>query len=117
MGDIELKRIRVKSGGIAISVKSPIETTCLFTVQLPGVTKNGVTLSQDFTVPPGTDNDLSVVNGFVDMAGYELDLRGPNQGSFNIIQSKMTVKSDPNGQTVNVSNLDTLRFVFEMNDW
>lgn len=116
MGDIELKRIRVKSGGVAISVKSPIETTCLFTVQLPGVTKNGVTLSQDFTVPPGSDNNLSVVNGFVDMAGYELDLRGPGQGSFNIIQSKMTVKSDPNGQTVNVSNLDTLRFVFEMND-
>ncbi|ASS48150.1 MAG: hypothetical protein A3D31_00310 [Candidatus Fluviicola riflensis] len=116
MGDIELKRIRVKSGGVSISVKSPIETTCLFTVQLPGVTKNGVTLTQDFTVPPGSDNNLSVVNGFVDMAGYELDLRGASQGSFNRIQSKMTVKSDPNGQTVNVSNLDTLRFVFTMND-
>ncbi|HLP55998.1 MAG TPA: hypothetical protein VK151_13265 [Fluviicola sp.] len=116
MGDIQLKKIRVKSGGVSIQVKSPVETTCLFTVQLPGVTKNGVTLSQNFTVPPGTDNDLSVVNGFVDLTGYELDLRGASQGSFNRIQSKMIVKSDPAGQAVYVSNQDTLRFVFEMND-
>lgn len=116
MGDIELKRIRVKSGGVSISVKSPIETTCLFTVQLPGVTKNGMTLSQEFTVPAGSDNELSVVNGFVDLAGYELDLRGASQGSFNRIQSKMIVESDINGQTVYVSNLDTLRFVFGMKD-
>jgi hypothetical protein len=116
MGDIELKRIRVKSGGVSISVKSPIETTCLFTVQLPGVTKNGIMLSQEFTVPAGSENELSVVNGFVDLAGYELDLRGASQGSFNRIQSKMIVESDINGQTVYVSNLDTLRFVFGMKD-
>ncbi|MDH4471850.1 MAG: hypothetical protein QE487_04535 [Fluviicola sp.] len=116
MGDIQLKKIRVKSGGVKIIAKSPIETTCLFTIQLPGVTKNGVTLTQNLTVPQGSDDNLSVVNGFVDLAGYELDLRGETQGSFNLIQSKMTVKSDPNGQVVNLSNLDTVRFSFIMQD-
>lgn len=116
MGDIELKKIRVKKGGIAISVQSPIETKTYFTVELPGVTKNGITLQQDFVAPAGTNANPGQVNGYVDLSGYEMDLRGASLGSFNKIQSKMLVKSDPDGPTVTVGNQDSVKFLFTMND-
>jgi len=116
LGDIELKEIRVKSGGIAISVLNPVATKTFFTVELPGVTKNGVTLSQEFIAPAGTNANPGQVNGFVDLTGYKMDLRGANQGSFNRIQSKMLVKSDPNGPSVTVGNMDSVKFLFTMND-
>lgn len=116
LGEVELKKIRVKSGGIEITVKNPIGTKAFFTVELPGVTKNGATLTQQMVAPAGTLPNPGVVTDFVDLSGYEMDLRGPDYGSFNIIRSKMHVASDPNGPSVIVTNLDSVRFVFRMND-
>jgi len=116
MGDVELKKVRVKSGGIMISVRNPIETKCFFTVELPGVTKYGANLTQNFTAPAGTNANPSSTTGYVDLSGYDMDLRGIDLGSFNIIQSKMLVTSDPNGPTVNINNQDSVRFVFTMHN-
>jgi len=116
LGDVQLKKIHVKSGGIAITLLNPIETKAFFTVELPGVTKNGVVLSQNFTAPAGTNANPGTVSGFVDLAGYEMDLRGADYSSFNKIQSKMLVTSDPLGPTVTVGNMDSLKFLFTMND-
>jgi hypothetical protein len=116
LGDVELKKIRVKSGGISIAVLNPIGTKCFFTVELPGVTKNGVTLSQDFTALAGSNANPYEVTGYVDLAGYEMDLRGASLGSFNKIQSKMLVTSDPNGQMVTITNQDIIKFEFTMNN-
>lgn len=116
LGDVQLKNVRVKSGGIAIALLNPVGTKSFFTVELPGVTKNGVTLSQDFVAPAGTQSNPGQVNGYVDLAGYEMDLRGATLGSYNRIQSKMVVTSDPNGPTVTVSNHDSIQFLFTMND-
>lgn len=113
---IELKKIHVLSGGIAITVLNPIGTKVFFTVELPGVTKNGAVLSKCFTAPAGTNSNPGLVNGFVDLAGYDMDLRGASLGSFNKIQSKMLVMSDPAGPAVAVSNTDSFKFLFTMND-
>ncbi len=114
IGDAQLKKIRVKAGGIDLKVFNPIGTKTIFTVQLPGVTKNGVTLSQQFTAPAGTQSNPGVATGFVDLSGYELDLTGQFGTSFNRIQSKLLVTSDPNGPTVNVTTSDVLKFRFSM---
>lgn len=116
LGSIELKKIVVKSGGIKINVLNPIATKTNFTVELPGVTKNGVTLSQIFAAPSGTNTQPGQVNGFVDLSGYTIDLRGSDLGGFNLIQSRLVVQSDPTGQSVILSNQDSMRFVFELSD-
>jgi hypothetical protein len=116
MGDIQLKKIRVKSGGISIKLLNPIQTQAQFEVELPGVTLNGVMLSESFTAPAGTQSDPGVVTGFVDLSNYEMDLRGATLGSFNRIQSRLTVTSDPAGPSVSVGPQDSLRFIFTMND-
>lgn len=116
MGSIQLKKIRVQSGGIFLQLHNPIGTKAFFTVELPGVTLNGVTLTQDFVAPAGTIANPGLVSGFVDLSGYEMDLRGANFGSYNRIQSKILVTSDPDGPTVSVSNQDSLKVLFNMND-
>lgn len=116
LGDVELKKARVKSGGIVVSVKNPVGTKCFFTVELPGVTKNGTTLTQHFVAPAGNTSNPGVVNGFVDLSGYDMDLRGENLGSFNRIQTRMLVTSDPQGPSVALTNQDSVRFSFTMND-
>lgn len=114
--DAQLTKIKVKKGGVKLKVSSPIETTTIFTIQLPGVTKNGVTLSQNFSVPPGTDANLSSITDYVDLTGYDLDLRGQDLSSWNLLQSKLNVATDPNGTPVYVNNLDTMRFEFTIDD-
>lgn len=116
MGDVQLKKIRVKSGGVSLKLESPIETGTIITIQLPGVTNNGVTFSQTFYAPAGTNEDPGIVTDYLDLTGFEMDLRGPDQDSYNRIQSKLQVKTDPNGSVVNVTNLDTVRFEATMND-
>lgn len=116
LGEIELKKIVVKSGGIKIKVLNPIATKTNFTVELPGVTKNGTTLSQFFAAPAGTNTQPGQVDGFVDLSGYTVDLRGADLGGFNLIQSRLLVQSDPQGQSVVLSNQDSMRFVFEFSD-
>ncbi len=116
LGDAHLTKIRVKQGGVQLKVLSPIETTTLFTIQLPGVTKNGVMLAQNFSVPPGTNASPSFVTDYVDLTGYELDLRGADLSAWNILQSKLIVATDPNGSSVYVTNQDSMRFEFTMND-
>lgn len=110
VGDAQLKEIRVKEGGITVRVYNPIGTKTQFTVQLPGVTKNGVMLSQSFTAPAGSQANPGMVSSFVNLAGYKADLTGINGLNFNTIQSKMIVKSDPNGPTVTVTTQDTVFF-------
>lgn len=116
IGDVQLKRIRVKGGGIELKVFNPIATKTLFTIKLPGVTKNGVVLTQNFEAPAGTQSNPGVVSGLVDLSGYELDLTGQNGLSYNRLQSLLTVTSDPNGPTVNVTTSDIIKFKFSMKD-
>lgn len=116
LDDIQLKQVTIKNGGIELEVKNPIGTKTFFTVELPGVTKNGAVLSKNFEVPAGTPSNPGKTLGFVDLEGYTIDLRGQYAGSFNRIQTKMLVKSDPNGPAVNITTSDVFHFVFKMND-
>lgn len=115
-GDAELKVIRIKSGGILLKVYNPLATKTLFTIQLPGVTKNNTTLSEDFVAPAGTPSNPGMVTSYVDLSGYTADLKGINGNGFNIIQSKMLVKSDPNGPAVQVTTADTIKFDASLSD-
>jgi hypothetical protein len=112
----ELKKIRVRSGGITVSAQNPVGTKCYFVVELPGVSLNGTTLTQQFVAPAGSSSNPGVVTGFVDLTGYEMDLRGANGTSFNRIQSKMLVTSDLQGPAVTVTNQDSVRFNFTMDN-
>lgn len=114
MGTVQLKKIHVKEGGIKLTVKNPVAAKMFFTVQIPGATKNGVLLTKSIETLPGSIADPYITSIFVDLAGYELDLRGEDLHSFNKIQTRLEVKTDPLGSDVTITNQDVMQFVAEM---
>ena len=100
---IQLKKIRVYSGKINIKVFNPLNTTAIYKVNLPGVTKNGIVFEQTYSVPGGSQANPGTSTAILDVSGYEMDLRGVNATHFNVIQSQLTVKTDPSGPSIALS--------------
>lgn len=100
---IQLKKIRAYSGKINIKVYNPLNTTAIYKVNLPGVTKNGIVFEQMYSVPGGSPSNPGTSTADLDISGYEMDLRGINATNYNIIQSQLTVKTDPLGPSVALS--------------
>lgn len=107
---LELKRVILNEGRAMVKISSPIGATCIVTLTLPGVKKDGVTFVVDTEVPPGTTANPSAKEINVDLTGYDIDLRGVNGDIFNMIQSQFRVKTDPNGSAVNVNPSQQVKF-------
>lgn len=110
--DVELKRIIVNDGIIELKVFNPIATGAYYTIEMPGVVKNGLTLEQTFFIPAGTTDEPSVSVDEIVLDGYEIDLRGEdvegtvNVSGFNTLQTSLSIMSDPEGVAVPISTSD-----------
>lgn len=109
MKGIELKFVILKAGQIDIRLENPLPTITHFTVTLPGVKKDGVTLTRLFSAPPGTTTVPGITEETVDLAGYELDLTGTTGGSSNKLRSVIAVSTDINGPSVTITPADITR--------
>lgn len=105
-GEAVLVRARILSGKASIEIHNPVETKAIFTVALPGVTKNGQEFSYTKEVEGGTNQNPGVGYLDLDLSGYMIDLTGVSGNEFNVIQSKLIVKSDPEGPNVTIYNTD-----------
>jgi hypothetical protein len=110
LNPIQLREIRVASGKIKVKVYNPISTKALFTVQLPGVTKNGQVFQQSYSVEGGTPQNPGAQEEFLDLGGYSINLAGPQGVAYNKIQSKLTIQTDPNGGEISISTSNNFRF-------
>jgi hypothetical protein len=107
--DAQLKRIRVLNGQIKVKVLNPLETVANFTVQLPGVTKDGVEFSQSYAAPASSGGTDGQVNALLDISGYWIDLTGTTGGSYNILQSRLVVSTSVTGPSVQLTNQDVFK--------
>lgn len=110
LGDIQLKKVRVSGGQIQLKVFNPLNTAVLYQVELPGVSQNGQVFVQNYTVAPGTVQNPTIATENIDLSGYDIDLGGSQGLEFNQLQSKLTLKTDPNGQTVSIYNNQIFKF-------
>lgn len=106
LNDIQLKNVKIKNGNISVILKNPVATKCFFTITLPGVTKNNVTIQENFEAPAGTNQNPGIVEKNIDLSNCILDLRGINGSNFNILQSQVSVQTDPNGTTTTITKND-----------
>lgn len=111
--DAEITKIILSKGKIDIRVENPISASVLFNVSLPGVTKDGATLQQQFTAPGGSTTNPGVVESTIDLSGYTIDLTGFFGDKYNVIRSQVTVTSLG---TASMTNLDTTRFEANLYD-
>lgn len=108
--DVQLKKVILSSGEAEVTIKSPIKAKTILTLKLPGVTKDGVIFSKEVNMPAGTQANPATLNTHLDITGYTVDLTGKDGDLFNVIQSQLLVKTDPNGGSVTVTNTDSIMF-------
>tara|TARA_B100000508_G_scaffold48272_1_gene37474 strand:- start:15920 stop:17488 length:1569 start_codon:yes stop_codon:yes gene_type:complete len=106
-----LREARISSGKAEVTIFNPISEGGIFEVELPGVTKDGVTFTQSEFVEGGSNGNPNAKTFILDLSGYTIDMTGENGLSYNILQSKMTVTTDPNGSSVNVTDQDVFEFI------
>jgi len=110
LGDVALFDARLSSGKAIIRIENPISTKGIFNVELPGVTKDGVVFSQVEIVPAASNGSNGVETFELDLKNYSIDMSGENGNSFNKLQSKMSVTTDPDGPSVTMTNQDIVKF-------
>ena len=104
--EVQLKRIKLSGGYIDFKLSNPLATKTYFNVSLPGVTKNGVEFLGQYEAPAAINGISGQSQNTLDLTGYELDLTGATGGGHNILQSYITVISDPSGPTVDMTPQD-----------
>lgn len=102
----QLATVILESGFIDVTVKNPVATKAIFNVLLPGVSKDGVSFSEQYIAPAGTNQNPGIVTTTLDLSGYTLDLTGLTGSEWNRLRSQITVSTDPQGPTVNMTNQD-----------
>lgn len=100
LGDILLKEVGVKKGVFEVELSNPYPTDVLFRLELIGVSKNQVPFVVEEVVGPGTNNNPTSILKEYSFEGYTMDLTGISGGESNVLQSRITVKSDENGPAV-----------------
>ncbi|MES2799652.1 MAG: hypothetical protein V4638_06520 [Bacteroidota bacterium] len=113
---IELKKIRVKTGQIVVTVFNPLVTDVNFDVTLPGVIKDGVVFNQNYSVPAHVGGVDGTATATLDISGYWIDLTGEFGNSYNKLQSQMNVQSSPTGPTVTLSSSQLIKIQAKIND-
>jgi hypothetical protein len=110
LDDVQLKAIRVNGGRVKVKVYNPLGTKVLFKVQMPGVTQNGVVFEQNYSVDAGSVANPNVKEELLDLTNYQIDLRGLSGLEYNILQTKLTLSTDPNGTPVSISSAYDFKF-------
>jgi hypothetical protein len=110
LNDIQLKKIRVSEGKITVKVFNPLTTKVYYTVQLPGVTKNGSVFEQTYFVDAGSIAQPASSQEDLDLAGYDIDLTGESGLNYNRLQSKISIKTDENGPVVSITSQHDFKF-------
>jgi hypothetical protein len=107
--NIQLKKVRVEQGVIKVKIYNPLETPAFFTVELPGVSKDGIEFSQDYSAPPAVGSTPGMAVADLDISGYWLDLTGEQENAYNVLQSRIIVSSSPTGPSVVLTNSDVIK--------
>ena len=103
LGDVILKKAILSSGRIDLKVFNPLNTGVIFTIEMPGVTQGGANLTHEFSVPAGSITSPSFAETSFDISNYELDLTAQSGLNYNKLQSRLSIKTDPNGPVTNVT--------------
>jgi hypothetical protein len=116
LDDIQLKNIRVFDGRVKVKVFNPLGTKVLFKVQMPGVTQNGVMFEQNYSVDAGSVANPTVKEEWLELSNYQIDLRGVSGLEYNILQTKLSLTTDPNGVPVSISSAYDFKFEASLTD-
>lgn len=104
--DAELKKIGIQSSWVDIYVQNPVPTKVFLTIELPSFVSEGVHFNQTYEIPPKVGDVDGVFELSVPMNNYMADLSGVDGNSYNILSSRLSVLTDPDGPAVLMTDQD-----------
>jgi hypothetical protein len=102
LGGISLKKVRLKRGKLRVKLRSVLPTPVEFFYEMPLAYLWGNHFQFSSTIDAGTDAVPATAEFEFDLTGYEFDLRSSTFQSFNTLESRYTLRTSENGQTVSV---------------
>jgi hypothetical protein len=99
---------KVKSGQVRVRLSNQVTEKIQLDYEIPSATLNGQVLSVSQLIDAATSQGPGTYFTSVDLTGYTLDLRGPGQNLSNTIYTRLNAMINPSGNSVLVTNQDSL---------
>ena len=116
LGDIHLKRVIIESGQAFTTIKSPWPGKTKITFTFPEVTSPSGVFERVYYLDAGSISSPAMVSDIINMAEYDMDLRGVDAIDYNTIGIKVLIQSNEATDNYIVTNADSIAFSFEFKD-
>lgn len=102
--------MEIASGNVLIQVVNTIGDSIKVNYSIPGATgPDGGGVAFQAVVPPAPPGGSIFIEERFDLAGYGIDLRGPEGNGFNSFGNDFSARIDSTGTVVNISLEDSIR--------
>ena len=91
---VELNYAGIYSGNLTFQAINPFDKPIEITYKMPSATKAGVSFNETVVIPPGTAS-AAPYTANISMAGYTIDMRGPEENTSNRFMTRMTARISP----------------------
>jgi hypothetical protein len=112
----QLTQAIVKSGAIQLKIRNTIREKMLCTYQIPCANLNGAVLEITELIPAATAAGPYEFVKIIDISGYNINLKGPNNISYNKLTSVTKAWVNPSGSPVSITYNDSLLFDAKFNN-
>ena len=112
--NIELNSIKAKSGIIKMTIYNTLPKPINFNFEMPGVTKNGGSLSISGEIPASNNNVQGRFEQNIFLEDYTFLMTGINNDTVNTLQYKLNARIDSSGEYVNLSLDDSVYAMCEI---
>ncbi len=103
LADAQITTFHVRNGRIRLYAINPLTEKLKLVYSIPKATRNGQAFEFTEIIPASNGITPYIHATFIDISGYQLDLRGQNLNQFNRLQTISTLKLDENGSSTNVN--------------
>ena len=109
LNDAKIEYMEIESGKIEYKITSEIPEKTFYTYTIFKTNDRiGNVFRKTISVPAGTRTNPSITVGSFNLDGVSFDLTGSTGTKFNTFESEVLVNVDPAGNSVTVSNLDSV---------
>lgn len=104
----QLTEAIILSGKIRVTARNILPTKINFVYSVPEARKNGVSLSLQRSVGPGSSSSPGFFSEDIDFTGYTLNLTGALNNTVNTIAYNVVARTDSTGNSIQVVQGDTM---------
>lgn len=116
MDQIELKKVRIKSGTVDVQVACPWPGASLITCSFPKITLNSIPFERIYSMPAASISNPATSSETINLAGYFMDLTGTSGNLINYLSAEFTMGSNEATNTFTISNADSISYIISFND-